>query len=251
MTHAVPAALLGAALVLAAEGAAASTVYGIDFPGGDMSFADRVLRFSPGFGFGGDVAPCNDASLALGVAWAAPDRYLGECSGYVSLGEGGELVLGFADNFLVPSGDDAPDLQIFAGGDHDEHFMAWIGAGTEESGASWHQLTGPAGPVLFGGSLGFDIDSLAGVAPGMRFSLVAIYDMPRYCNRETGRMVYSVGEACGTDNQHLPYDGPWAGVDIYGLGAISTVPAPVPLPATGLMLAAALGGLAALRRRNG
>ncbi|ARC89483.1 VPLPA-CTERM sorting domain-containing protein [Rhodovulum sp. MB263] len=104
--------------------------------------------------------------------------------------------------------------------------------------------------MLFGGPLGFDIDSLDGGASEMRFSLVAIYDMPRYCNRRTGLMEYSVGEACRTDSRHLPYDGPWAGVDTYGLGAISTVPAPVPLPAAGLLPAAALGGLAALRRRN-
>ncbi|RBO53502.1 hypothetical protein DSD19_08945 [Rhodovulum sp. BSW8] len=248
MTHAFPAALLGAACLLAGQSATASTVYGIDFPAGDISFADRVVSFTPGFGFGGGVAPCTDASNALGVASAGPDSYLGECNGYVSLGEGGSLVLGFDDNLLVPSGDAAPDLQVFAGGDHDEHFLVLIGlAGKLDD---WFALTGAEGSIFLGGSIGIDIDAAAGVMPGMAFSRVMIVDLPRYCNTATGVMEWSVGEACGLDIRHLPYDGPWAGVDIYGLGAISTVPAPIPLPAAGLMLATALGGLAALRRRS-
>ncbi|PTW50165.1 VPLPA-CTERM sorting domain-containing protein [Rhodovulum kholense] len=249
MTHALPAALLGAACLLAGQSATASTVYGIDFPAGDISFADRVASFTPGFGFGGGVAPCTDASNALGVASAGPDSSLGECNGYVSLGEGGMLTLQFTDNLLIPSGDSTNDLQVFAGGDHDEHFMVWIGIG--DSADTWFKLSGAEGDIFYGGSTGIDIDSAEGVLPGMKFSYVAIYDLPRYCNPETGLMEWSVGEACGVDIAHLPYDGPWAGVDIYGVGAITTVPAPIPLPAAGLMLASALGGLVALRRRRG
>jgi len=241
----IPLAALG--IALAAHEGVASTVYGIDFPGGASSFADEVVWFAPGFGYGGSEAPCTDATMALGVAYATP----GVCTGYVSIGEGGSLVVAFTDNYLTTSGDASPDLQIFAGGDHDEHFVVEIGRVGHP--AERIKLTVDGSDILLGGSIGIDIDAVAGVIPGALYSYVHIWDVPRYCDPATGRMLWSVGEACGTNPYNpftLPTDGPWAGADIYGVGAITSVIAATPLPAGLMLMGTALGALAALRRRR-
>ena len=82
-----------------------SGVYGgIEFPRGPVSFADKVEYYDPGFGGGPepDVTQ-QDARQILGV----PKQ------GSVSLGNGGQVVVRFMDNKLVPSGDSRPDLYVF------------------------------------------------------------------------------------------------------------------------------------------
>jgi len=247
--------IAAASLSLFGPAASASSVYGIDFPSGDASFADEVVWFAPGFGFGGSSAPCTDPSMALGVASAQP----GLCTGYVSLGEGGSLVTAFTDNFLTLSGDDRPDLAIFAGGDHDEHFAVEIGreGHPDERIKLWSNDDPLAqNGLFFGGIVQIDIDSvlagLPGFGPDTRFSFVHVWDMPRECGPD-GIMLWSVGEPCDPATGAPLWadsDGPYAGVDIYGIGAITSVPATVPLPAGGALLASAMAGLAALRRRR-
>ncbi|MEZ4569968.1 MAG: hypothetical protein R2849_06510 [Thermomicrobiales bacterium] len=82
---------------------------GVEFPQGDISFADRVVSFTPGPGVGND---CTDGSFALGV----PDHTSGTCINYLSLGNTesvcqGELILEFRDNYLIDI--DGDDLYIF------------------------------------------------------------------------------------------------------------------------------------------
>lgn len=199
-----------------AVGASAATIGGIDFPDGAVSFADSVFDYSPGGGFTG-AAPCQDSSKAVGL----PDFVTGNCSGYVSLGQGGSIILQFTDNALTTSGDSNADLHIFEVGAAVEamiieistNAMDWIGLGT-----------------LSGQPTSIDIDGVAGVVAGTAYSFVRITDDP------------NAG----------PHSGVFSGADIDAVGAISsTAPPPaVPLPATGLMLLGALGAFAFTKSRR-
>ena len=102
---------LGAAAILwlAVGWANAATFDGINFPDGEVSFADSVYSYTAGGGFSGE-ALCQDPTLALGTPdWPG----FGTCTGYVSLGFGGTAVFEFTDNYLTTSGDTAADLHIF------------------------------------------------------------------------------------------------------------------------------------------
>ena len=95
--------LIAAGAILATAGAvsAASVTYdGVTFPAGDVSFADAVVSSTQGTNLSSSGA-CTDTSKALG----APNWVSGDCSEYVSLGNGGSLVLQFTDNALSASGD--------------------------------------------------------------------------------------------------------------------------------------------------
>ena len=86
---------------------------GIDFPAGDCSFADMVIRIVPG-----DPRPTNDRFTDPEKATGAPD-YTGGNNGLgsVALGPGGLLELAWVDNFLANSGDARGDLHVFEVGD--------------------------------------------------------------------------------------------------------------------------------------
>lgn len=210
----------GAALCLATapNSAAASTLTfdSITFPEGAISFADSVVSYNPGTGFSSTGA-CQNASLALGT----PDHTSGNCNNYVSLGRGGSIVLQFVDNALTTSGDSTADLHIFEIGAAVEQFFVDIS--TDNS--NWISLGGP----ISGQPTSVDIDGVSGVVAGELYRFVRVTDNPN-----SG-----------------PHSGVFAGADIDAIGAISTVQtAAVPLPATGLLLLASFGGLAALRRRS-
>jgi hypothetical protein len=91
-----------------------TTVGGLFYRNGDISFADSVVSYDPRAG-GGPVplAGLQDASLALG----APNyTSVGEPrpnQGVVSLGRGGVLVVRFDDNILTGSDDSSPDLAVY------------------------------------------------------------------------------------------------------------------------------------------
>ncbi len=198
---------------LVGTAASAATIGGIDFPDGATSFADSVVSYTPGTGFATNGA-CQDTSLALGV----PDFGGGNCDGYVSLGQGGSIVLQFTDNALTTSGDIDADLHVFEVGSAVEAMMIAIST----NAVDWIELG-----TLSGQPTSINIDGVTGVVDGTAYSYVRITDDP---NSGPGSGVFS-------------------GADIDAVGAISST-TPVPLPATGLMLVGAMGLLASAKRRK-
>src|SRR4051794_21250767 len=87
------------------------TYKGVTFPQGDISFADKVISYTPGTQFTPPGAPFTTPDQALGP----PDAVSASQSppGYVSLGFKGVLELQFIDNYLTGSGNSNPDLWIF------------------------------------------------------------------------------------------------------------------------------------------
>jgi len=86
---------------------------GIDFPAGESSFADAVIRYDPLFR--GGPAPTAPTHTNPDEALGPPDFVFP--NGAVSLGRIGLLEVQFTDNFLTNSGDATPDLHIFLVGD--------------------------------------------------------------------------------------------------------------------------------------
>lgn len=159
---------------------------GIEFPQGDISFADRVLSFTPGPGVG---APCDQPSASLGPPDYDPD----DNSTYVALGNTGttcqgELILEFVDNYLVDV--DGDDLYVFEIGPMAEATDLYIST----DGSNWISIG-----RIQGATRGVDISRFA--RPGQRFPYV------RLCDHPDGNTS----------------SGAWSGPDIDAVGAIGAV----------------------------
>lgn len=197
-------------LVIPALASGAPTTYsGVTLPDGDISFADSVVAYLPGPDVGANY---NDPSDAIG-----PPDYV-DPVGAVSLGEDGVLILQFTDNSLTTSGDNTPDLHIFEIG-----YVEYFNVSVSTNLTSWVNL----GNVL-GQPTSIDIDGVAGISPGERYSYVRLADVAP--NRQ--------------------YDTPYGEADIDAVAAISSS-APV-VPAPGAILLAVLGAslTACLKRRG-
>lgn len=206
------ATLLSIAALSTYTASAASVTYdGVIFPGGDVSFADAVVSYSPGADVG---SPYDDATDALG----APN-YSGN-TGSTSLGDGGELILQFTDNSLTASGDSTDDLWVFEIGNAVETFFVSISTNLVD----WVDLGS-----LSGQPGGIDIDSFAGVSFGTLYSYVRLTD----------------------DANSNQSNSPFGEADIDAVGAISSgVPvSAVPIPAAAFLFAPALLGFMGLRRK--
>ena len=206
-------------------------INGIEFPDGYVSFADSVVSYTQGV-TGGVDATHSDPENAL----QAPD-YTGNNSEptFVSLGDGGTLILEFTDNYLTTSGDNTDDLWIFEIGGAVEATDVYISTSLEESWIS----VGRVG----GATKGVDLDSFGEVTLGGAYYFVMLIDVPP-CDSEDP---FCVPDA--------PSAWPWTGADIDAVGAISTVatdpdpepdpdpdpdPTSVPEPSTMLLLLAGL-----------
>jgi hypothetical protein len=204
-------------LGVSAAPASAVLIGGIEFPAGAASFADLVVDFSPAISGGQPTAPHLVANNALGVPDYAGDN---DCTGnpscaFVSLGDGGSIVLRFTDNSLTGSGNADFDLHIFEVGPDVEDTFVDISM----NGVLWF----PIGKV-FGSTSSIDIDAF-GFGTSDLFSYVRLTDDPN----EGGQGGITVG------------------ADIDAVGAISSGAA-VPEPSSLLMLCAGALSLAASRR---
>ena len=179
---------------------------GVEFPQGDISFADSVHSFTPNIESGQPTDPFLGADNALG----APDFSNTNCVSqiaceFVSLGDGGSIVLQFLDNLLTGSDNDDLDLWIFEIGPDVEDTFVEISV----DGVNWLSV-GAVG----GATSGIDIDAF-GFDSSFVFSYVKLID-------DT-----DLGGQTGTT----------VGADIDAVGAISTVRATqVPSPAVSLLI---------------
>ena len=190
---------------------------GAEFPLGAISFADAVVSYMPGMVGSQPTEPNRGAANALGL----PD-YAGaiNCTTqvncpYVSLGDGGSIVLQFVDNVLTGSDSSDLDLWVFeVGSDIEDTFVD----------VSFDGVTWSAVGKVFGSTAGIDLDA---------FGLGAS-DIFRYVR---------LTDDTNADDQ----SGATVGADIDAVGAIST--SAVPLPAGSLLLGTALGVLLSRVRR--
>jgi len=203
-------------LVATASSARAESFGGIDFPGGVASFADVVHSFSPVIKNGEPTAPNLVADRSLG-----PPDYVGggACSNpdtckFVSLGDGGSIVLRFIDNRLTGSGSSADDLWIFEVGPDVEDTFVDI----SKNGVDWFSVG-----KVFGSKSGVDIDAF-GWTVADSFAFVRLTD------------------DADLDDQ----TGASAGADIDSVGAIST--SPVPEPGGAFLLLLCVAALALVKR---
>jgi len=169
--------------------AGAETFGGIEFPAGSQSFADEYISYTQGSdNVSGDY---NNPLKALGI----PDFSDAQDTGYVSLGDTGEIVLKFTDNSLTTSGDSELDLWIFEIGGSIEPTDVHIST----DGNTWVYVGSTEG-----GTRGIDIDAFTqnGVVLGEKYSYVKLIDL-------------------------LPSQSssPWEGADIDAVGAISSAEA--------------------------
>ncbi|MBP0022207.1 MAG: PEP-CTERM sorting domain-containing protein [Cyanobacteria bacterium SBLK] len=179
-------AILSAGILTAmGQSAIAGTFGGVEFSQGEISFADNLVEYNRGSGVGSEYRL---AEQALGI----PD-YARRCRGcdYVSLGNGGSLVLEFTDNYLTGSDDNGFDLWVFEIGTAVEATFVEI----SKDGNNWFDV----GKVE-GATSGVDLDAF-GFGTGDLFSFVRLTDDPIGAGRSY----------------------PSAGADIDAVGAISTI----------------------------
>jgi hypothetical protein len=171
---------------------------GAEFPLGAISFADALVDYSPGIVGSNPALPYRGAANAIGIPDYAGDSSCSstdDCT-FVSLGDGGSIVLSFLNNRLIGSGDSAVDLWIFEVGPSIEDTFVEI----SKNGVAWNSVG-----KVFGSSAGIDIDAF-GFGPNDLFAFVRLTD----------------------DTNQGGQTGPLVGADIDAVGAISSVALPEP-----------------------
>ena len=216
----VKSALLTVLLLGAACHSDAEIIGGVEFPQGAISFADALVSYSPGLVGANPTEPHRGAENALGLpdfGGGAACSSQADCE-YVSLGDGGSIVLRFVDNQLTGNGDNTFDLWIFEIGPDVEDTFVEIGT----DGINWTSVG-----KVFGSTAGIDLDAF-GFGPANAFSYIRLTDDPNE-GQQNGNTV---------------------GADIDAVGAISTIATPVPEPTSFALGAAGVALMIASRRRQ-
>lgn len=171
------------------------TSFGAQYPGGPITFADgsvvfadEVLRYD---NLNAPMLPSfADPCAATGIPDYSPNpgssHSAQSASGATSLGEGGHITLGFADNVLTNSGTNAADLFIFQGGNNAERVFVQLRPADSATLSTLQALgmTISGGFVALTGTFGttfvdaVDVDALVpGFAAGaLRFDAVQLVD---------------------------------------------------------------------------
>jgi hypothetical protein len=185
----------------------ASVFYGVNFPNGELSFADEVVAYKPIIYFNQDglanvSSPFNNPRTALGIPNSSnPKNPFLDLSkrNDVSLGFGGSLTLAFKNNLLTGSGNDHIDLWIFEAGEKIESVNVEI----SKDGKVWHSVG-----EINQKQNGIDIDQF-GWTQNDFFAYVRLTDNPQNGEHDG---IWNDGEWLG-----------WGGADIDAVGAISSV----------------------------
>ncbi len=194
----------------------ATPYHGVEFPDGAVSFADVVVDYNPAFdGNTGPALTYQVPEEALGI----PDYTEGPEPEYVTLGDGGYIILRFTDNSLTGSDSNALDLWIFEIGPDVEDTYVDI----SKNGTDWFSV-GKVG----GSTSGIDIDAF-GWNTSDFFSYVRLTDDPNEGQQGSGGTI---------------------GADIDAVGAISSAPAVVPVPAAVWLFGSGLLGLLGFARKK-
>lgn len=191
------ASFLGMGLLVTSLQANAVRIGGVEFPQGDYSFADELVSYNPSAGGGATPSAANaQATHALDAPEVPGNTAVLACTladncPFVSLGDGGSVVLNFADNFLTGSNSPAPDLWVFEVGPDIESTYVEI----SKDGKTWLKVGRIAGTTA-----SIDLDAY-GFTASDAFSYVKLTDDPT----QGGKTGASVG------------------ADIDAIGAISTI----------------------------
>jgi hypothetical protein len=181
--------------------------YGVNFPAGEVSFADAVVSYEPIIYLNDEQLPnvqepFNNPVSALGPPNSVnKDHPLDSLSARhdVSLGLGGSITLRFTNNALTGGGDSKPDLWIFEAGEKTESVFVEI----SKDGKIWHSV-GRTDKQRSG----IDIDAY-GWGPEDYFAYVRLKDDP-----EEGEH-----DGVAYNNEWIG----WGGADIDAVGAISSI----------------------------
>ena len=170
---------------------------GVEFPQGEISFADAVVSYQPDAGGAIPDSANSDPSNALGPPEVPGSTSVGACTDtpsdcpFVSLGDGGNIILEFTDNLLSGSNNDDFDIWVFEVGPDIEDTYVEI----SKDNVTWYSVG-----KITGSTSGIDIDAF-GFSSVDNFRFIKLIDDPS----EGGQTGASVG------------------ADIDAVGAISTV----------------------------
>lgn len=229
--HAIVSGFIGAIFSLSTY-AAPVTYDGIEFPQGDVSFADQVIRYDASYSGGNGPFDTNYTNPV--AALGAPDY--SSPNGSVSLGSGGILQLLFTNNALTNSGNSDEDLHVFEiGPDVEDTFVA-----VRPTADTYNLLSPLYSPdqngffsvgKVFGATSSIDIDSFfTGFTSGaLLFDAVQLIDDPNEGDSGANATV---------------------GADIDAVGAIASAPPvnQVPEPGTLVLLTGGLIAMGTFRR---
>lgn len=188
--------------------------------GDGLSFADEVIF--------ADSACANEnthlnAQTALGVS----DYFLLPDDTYISLGDGGMIILGFSNNVITNSGDTDADVYVFEGGTVAEPFMVALrpydvptvnnlfAAGLTIDADGFFEFSQLAG---FTSSLDIDLFASGYAAGDLKFDAIKITDLEGACNGATPGA--EIDAVCALSSIALDCNGILGGmamIDICGL----------------------------------